>query len=155
MQKITSILTIIISSFLGLGAIADERPDVEFYNPPEFQHLPFSEAVRVGHILYMSGQLGNLPDQNEVVSGGIEAETHQIMKNIKATAEKYGSSLDEIVKCTVFIDNMEEWDALSAVYRTYFCANPPARSALGADGLAIDALAEIECIATIGLKRVN
>ncbi|MGY8985384.1 MAG: RidA family protein [Sphingomonadales bacterium] len=164
MKYIIFILAIVILPFLSVKAIemivsypepADDALGVEFFNPPEYQHFPFSAAVRVGHMLYMSGQVGNIPGEDEVVPGGIEAETHQIMKNIKATAEKYGSSLDEIVKCTVFIDNMQEWGALSVVYRSYFGANPPARSALGADGLAISALAEIECIATIGLKRVN
>ncbi len=155
MNKITTLISVTLTTLFGFNAIADEKPTIEFHNPPEYQHFPFSAAVRVGNMLYMSGQVGNIPGQNTVVPGGIESETHQIMKNIKATAEKYGSSIDEIVKCTVFIDNMEEWGALSAIYRGYFGDNPPARSALGADGLAIGALAEIECIATIGLKRIN
>jgi reactive intermediate/imine deaminase len=155
MAKFITLLSLILFTILGQTALAEDEPTIEFFNPPESQHFPFSAAVRVGHMLYMSGQVGNIPGENSVVPGGIEAETHQIMKNIKAIAEKYGSSLDEIVKCTAFIDDMDEWGALSAIYRGYFGANPPARSAVGTDGLAIGAHAEIECIATIGLKIVN
>ena len=83
-----------------------------------------------------------------MVSGGIAAETRQTLENIKQTLTAVGSSMDRVVKCTVFMADMKEWDAMNAVYRTYFTApNFPARSAFGANGLALNAKVEIECIA--------
>ncbi|MEM7503917.1 MAG: RidA family protein [Pseudomonadota bacterium] len=123
---------------------------IQHLNMPgtEDQGLPFSSAVRVDNTLYLSGNLGNRPGENVLVSGGIEAETRQTMDNIKAVVEQFGSSMDKIVKCTVFLADMDEWPAMNAVYRTYF-DRPPARSALGANGLALDARVEIECIAIV------
>lgn len=127
-------------------------PDVEYLATPEQQSLglPFSEAVRVGDMLYLSGQIGTLPGTMTLVEGGIQAETRQTMENIKAVLERYGSSLDRVVKCTAMVDDMAEWPALNEVYVEYFPGPKPARSALGADGLALGARVEIECWATVG-----
>ena len=111
--------------------------------------LPFSSAVRVGDTLYLSGNLGNLPGTLELAPGGIEAETRQTLENIRAVVEQFGSSMDRIAKCTVFMADMDEWPAMNEVYVTFF-DRPPARSALGANGLALDARVEIECIAVVG-----
>ena len=123
---------------------------VEYLNAPGTEELglPFSSAVRVDNMLYLSGALGNAPGSLELAPGGIGPETRQTMENIKATLEQFGSSMDEVVKCTVFLADMNEWGAMNEVYRTYF-VNPPARSALGASGLALGARVEIECIATV------
>ena len=123
---------------------------ITHHNMPGTENLglPFSSAVQVGSTLYLSGNLGNVPGKNELVPGGIEAETRQTMDNIKAVVEAFGSSMDNIVKCTVFLADMSEWPAMNSVYVTYF-ENPPARSALGANGLALDARVEIECIAVV------
>lgn len=110
--------------------------------------LPFSSAVQVDKTLYVSGNLGNAPGSLDLVPGGIAAETRQTMENIKAVVEQFGSSMDRVVKCTVFLADMSEWGAMNEVYRTYF-KNPPARSALGASGLALGARVEIECIAVV------
>lgn len=122
--------------------------DIEFKNPPEFKKLglPFSEAVRVGDLLFLSGQLGNSGGLG-LVEGGVEAETRQTMENIKNTLERHGLGMDRVVKCTVFLADMAEWPAVNDVYKSYFGENPPARSALGANGLALGARVEIECIA--------
>jgi len=124
--------------------------EITYHNMPgtEDLGLPFSSAVQVDSTLYMSGNLGNVPGKLELVAGGIEAETRQTMENIKVVAEQFGSSMDRIVKCTVFLADMEEWGAMNEVYRTYF-KNPPARSAFGANGLALDARVEIDCIAIV------
>ena len=111
--------------------------------------LPFSEAVRVGNMLYLSGQIGT--GDAGLVSGGIQPETRQTMENIKAVLEKYGSSLDEVVKCTVFLAGIAEWPAMNEVYVTYFTKHKPARSAVAGSGLALDSRVEIECMATVGL----
>lgn len=132
---------------------AHERrtPEMEKLNSPEMAalDLPFSEAVRVGNMLYLSGQLGNRPGTLELVPGGIGPETRQTMENIKAALERYGSSMGQVVKCTIFLADIAEWPAMNEVYRTYFQGAPPARSALGANGLAVGARVEIECMAVL------
>jgi 2-iminobutanoate/2-iminopropanoate deaminase len=124
--------------------------DVQYLNMPgtEDLGLPFSSAVRVDHTLYVSGNVGNVPGKNELVPGGIGPETKQTMENIKTVLEQFGSSMNQVVKCTVFLADINEWGAMNEVYRTYF-KNPPARSAFGASGLALNARVEIECIATV------
>lgn len=111
-------------------------------------NLPFSEAVRVGDMLYLSGQLGNLPGSTELAPGGIEGEARQTMDNIKAILERYGSSLDRVVKCTVMMADIAEWSAFNEVYVTYFPGPKPARSAFAASGLALGAKVEVECWAS-------
>lgn len=111
---------------------------------------PFSPAVKVGNMLYLAGQIGTSADaKGGLVSGGVKAETKQTMENIKDVLEKSGSSLDRVVKCTVFMADMREWDAMNEVYATYFPRNKPARSAFGATGLALSARVEIECFAVV------
>ena len=145
----------LILSILATMAFALAQPvmageiEVEHYPVRTDMQLPFSEAVRVGHMLYLSGQLGFDAKTSKLVEGGIEAETRQTMENIKVTLEKHGSSLAEVVKCTVFLADISEWAAMNSVYVTYFPSNPPARSALGSSGLALGARTEIECMATV------
>jgi 2-iminobutanoate/2-iminopropanoate deaminase len=123
---------------------------ITYHNMPgsEDSDLPFSSAVQVDNTLYLSGNLGTVPGTPGLAPGGIEAQTRQTMENIKSVAEQFGSSMDRIVKCTVFLADMEEWAAMNEVYRTYF-KNPPARSAFGANGLALGARVEIDCIAIV------
>jgi reactive intermediate/imine deaminase len=103
--------------------------------------------VRADGFLFLSGQIGT-DSTGAVVPGGIQAETRQTMENIGAVLRRSGSSFDRVVKCTVFIADMKEWGAMNEVYVTYFAADKrPARSALGANGLALNAKVEIECIA--------
>jgi reactive intermediate/imine deaminase len=112
---------------------------------------PFTPAVQVGDVIYLAGQIGTSASaQGGVVPGGIQAETRQTMENIKDVLERSGSSLEHVVKCTVFMADMQEWDAMNEVYTTYFPNHKPARSALGANGLALNARVEIECIAKAG-----
>ena len=143
-------LILLLPAVVMLGCDVNEHTDakVEYLQLPgmEERNLPFSSAVRVGETLYLSGNLGNVPGTLELVEGGIAAETRQTLENIKATLSEFGSSMDEVVKCTVFLADIDEWSAMNEVYRTYF-ENPPARSALGTSGLALNARVEIECIA--------
>ena len=124
------------------------EPEVEYLNPPGAEGRPFTEAVRVGNMLYLSGKLGTIPGQG-LVEGGIQPETRQTMENIKDALERYGSSMDRVVKCTVFLADIAEWSAMNEVYVTFFPTNRPARSALGSSGLALNARVEIECMATV------
>ena len=122
---------------------------VEHYSSNPDMQLPFSDAVRVGDMLYLSGKIGNIPGTSQLAEGGIAGETRQTLENIKASLEKYGSALDEVVKCTVFLADIAEWGAMNEVYVTYFPTDPPARSALGSSGLALGARVEIECLAAL------
>jgi reactive intermediate/imine deaminase len=113
-------------------------------------NVPFSEAVRVGNTLYLSGNIGNIPGKKQLVEGGIKAETKQAMENIKRVLERNGSSFDRVFKCSVMLADIKEWQAMNEVYTTYFSENRfPARSAFGASGLALGARTEITCMATV------
>ena len=117
---------------------------------PEFiaagPNAPFSQAVRVGRTIYLSGMLGMTAD-GQLVTGGIQAETRQTLENITAALQPLGATMDDVVKCTVFLADMAEWPAMNEVYVTYFPKNKPARSAVAVSGLARNARVEIECIA--------
>ena len=126
---------------------------VEYLNPKGGPTLPFSEAVRVGDLLILSGKIGT-ESSGKLIAGGIRAETKQTMENIRRALEAYGSSLDQVVKCTVMLADMKEWGEMNDVYRTYFKSERlPARSALGANGLALGARVEIECWAVVKKAR--
>ena len=125
-----------------------ERAPVEYLSSETLKGYPFSESVRVGNLIYLSGQIGT-DASGKLVTGGIAAETRQTLDNIKNALERQGSSLDNVVKCTVMIADMKEWPEMNKVYVTYFTKNLPARSSLGANGLALGARVEIECVATV------
>jgi enamine deaminase RidA (YjgF/YER057c/UK114 family) len=95
-------------------------------------------------MLYLSGQLGS-----DSAAGGIQGETRSSLMKIKTLLERYGSSMDRVVKCTVFLLDMSEWSAMNQVYVTFFPTNRPARSAIGTNGLVGGARVEIECFATV------
>ncbi|HEU0223161.1 MAG TPA: Rid family hydrolase, partial [Paracoccaceae bacterium] len=92
-------------------------------------NLPFSEAVIVGDLIFLSGQLGNRPGTPELVEGGIQGEARQTMENIGAVLQANGSSFDKIVKCTIMLADIADWPAFNEVYLTYFQPPYPARSA--------------------------
>jgi len=126
----------------------EQKPEFEFFRPESKRHLPFSEAVRVGKTLYLSGQVGMGAD-GKVVPGGIAAETHQALENIRSTLEQYGLSMDRVVKATVMLADMADFGEMNKVYVTFFEKNLPARSTFGVSGLAVGARIEIECIAVL------
>lgn len=125
-----------------------EKSRAQFLTSDRMKGLPFSEAVRVGDMLYLSGQLG-IDESRKIVPGGIGPETRQTMENIKAALERHGSSLDLVVKATVMMADMKEWPEMNKIYVTYFPNRLPARSAFGTTGLALGARVEIECIALV------
>ena len=143
---ILALLFLLSVAFLNT-AMADEESNGEAPSPAK--NLPFSDAVQAGGLLFLSGNIGVIPGTLKLAPGGIRGETRQTMENIKATLKKYGSSLGEVVKCTVFLADISDWSAMNEVYIEYFPVKPPARSALGANGLALGARTEIECIATV------
>jgi 2-iminobutanoate/2-iminopropanoate deaminase len=111
--------------------------------------LPLSEAVRVGNMLYLSGQVG-VDTAGNLVPGGLEPETRQALNNIRDLLVRNGSSMDRVVKCTVFMADMKEWPAMNAIYAMYFPVHMPARSAFATAGLWHSARLEIECMAAVG-----
>jgi 2-iminobutanoate/2-iminopropanoate deaminase len=120
----------------------------EFYDegPMAGKGYPFSESVRVGDLLFISGQVA-VDSDDKLVPGGIKAESHQIMRNIEGVLKRRGLTFSDVVKCTVFLADVSEWSDFNLIYRSYFKPPYPARSALGANGLALDARLEVECIA--------
>ena len=109
-------------------------------------NLPFSDAVRVGDVLYLSGQMGVLPGTMKLAPGGIEAETKQMMENIERVLKHCGRSLDDVFKCTVMLADMSQWATFNKIYLGYFKADRlPTRSAFGASALALGGAVEMEC----------
>ena len=132
---------------------APTRPPVEHFGTPMHngERLPFSRAVRVGDILYLSGAIGRGPDGKP--PAGIEAQTRATMDDIGETLKMAGLGYDDLFHCTVFLSDMSNWAEFNKTYLTYFPDGPlPARSAFGANGLALGALLEIECQAYAGKK---
>lgn len=142
--QVVLIPVVLCSLFLAGGAVAG---DATYLNSSPNKELPFSEAVKVGGTLYLSGQIGAVPGALSVVPGGLEPESRQALDNIRSTLKRYGYTLDDVVKCTVMLADMSQWGAFNEIYRSYFTKHFPARSAFGANGLALGAKVEIECIA--------
>ncbi|HEU5218698.1 MAG TPA: RidA family protein [Gemmatimonadales bacterium] len=131
-----------------LGA-QNKPPEVKYIVPTgAAATLPFSSAVRVDHMLYLAGQLGT-DSTNTLAAGGIEAETRQALTNIKKLLEANGSDMDHVIKCLVMMADIAEWGRMNTVYVTFFPTHRPARSAMGASGLALGGRVEIECMATV------
>jgi len=145
----------LLAATLLAAACSGPPPDsasaeVEHLSMPGTEGLkrPFSTAVRVDDTLYLSGVIGTDASGRQPMPGGIQAETRRALEIIREEVETFGSSMDRVVKCTVFLADIGEWGAMNEVYVTFF-ETPPARSALGASGLALNARVEIECIAVI------
>lgn len=136
------LLAPLIAPFLVAAAPGD-RPPVEHFRR-QGSTAPFSPAVRVGDTLYLSGAIGARPDGT--LPEGMEAQARQMMENIRNVLAMAGRGFDDVVRCTVMLENMADWPAFNRIYVTYFRPDRlPARSAFGADGLALGALVELEC----------
>ena len=147
----------VFTAVLLAGALAHPLAGQENKQIRMVEHLgvrpnsPFSEAVRVGNTIYLSGKLGTVPGQG-LVEGGIVPETEQALRNIATALEQHGSSMDEVVKCTVFLADIADFRDMSRTYVKFFPNNKPARSAVAVDSLVLNARVEIECMATVGLS---
>ena len=152
------LLTVIVAASSGYAvarvtgqtaALKETVNGITYHMPFGRPTRPFTPAVQTGNLIFLAGQIGTAANaQGAVVPGGIQAETKQTMENIREVLEKSGSDMNHVVKCSVFMTDMKEWDAMNAIYATYFPDHKPARSAWGANGLALNARVEIECIAT-------
>ena len=113
---------------------------------------PYSQAVRAGNLVFASGQIPIDPATKEFVPGGVAEQTEQVLKNLKAVFAAAGIGLDQIVKTTVFLADMNDFTAMNEVYGKYFAENPPARATVQAARLPRDAKVEIEAIAVSGTQ---
>ena len=145
----TLIMFMVVIGTMAAPLSADEAPAAEYLNSGEVfpAGIPLSEAVRVGDTLYLSGQVGIVPGTMNLAPGGLEGETRQTMENIKTTLEAHGYSMNDVVKCLVMLADVSQWATFNDIYKTWFDEPYPARSAFGANGLAIGAQVEVECIA--------
>jgi len=140
--------TLAAASLLTVTATAASGDELVHMAPPgALSDLPFSEAVIYDDFIFLSGQLGVDPATGELVEGGIGPETRQTMENIQATLARAGATMNDVIKCTVFLADIEEWAAMNTEYVKFF-DRKPARSALGTgNGIALGARTEIECLA--------
>jgi 2-iminobutanoate/2-iminopropanoate deaminase len=111
--------------------------------------VPLSQGIKVGDWVFASGQLGNDPRTGRLAEGGIRAETRQVCENLKAVLEAGGSSLDKVVKVTIYMKDLGELMAMNEVFSQYFPKDPPARTTFECSRLVADARVEIEAIATV------
>jgi len=111
---------------------------------------PYSHAIVAGELVFTAGQVGLDPETRKLVEGGVQAQTRQALKNVAAILEAAGSSLELVLKTTVFLQDMKDFTAMNAVYAEFFPQNAPARSALQVAALPLGALVEIE---TVALKK--
>jgi 2-iminobutanoate/2-iminopropanoate deaminase len=107
---------------------------------------PYSQAIQFSGLLFVSGQIAIDPQTGDFVEGGIEAQAQQVLKNLKAIIEGAGMALKDVLKCSCFIKNMDDFVAFNGVYENYFGENPPARETVEVARLPKDALVEVSAI---------
>lgn len=112
--------------------------------------LPFPAAMRGGGLVFVSGQVGNVTGEMKLVEGGLEAEARQALEHLRDALAAAGTSLDRVLKCTVFFADMKDFQRFNTIYRDFFGEHLPARSGVEVKGLALGARVEIECIALAG-----
>lgn len=152
MNIIKHLSVILLSTLFSQAALAehDKHATVEFLNAkPSNAALPFSEAVRVGNTLFLSGKIGINPKTGKLAEGGVKAEADQILHSIAHTLTTYGYSMSDVVKCTVMLTNINDFKAFNEVYSKHFTPPYPARSAFAVSALALNSTVEVECIAAI------
>lgn len=110
---------------------------------------PYSQAVRIGDLVYTAGQIALVPQTGKLVEGGIEEQTRQVMKNLAAILEAAGTSLVNVVKTTIFLTDMNDFAKVNQVYGSFFDNAPPARSTVQVSALPLGAQIEIEAIAIL------
>jgi len=111
---------------------------------------PYSQAVRIGDLIYTAGQIPLVLETGQLIEGGIEAQTRQVMQNLQNVLEAAGSSLSNVIKTTIFVTNIKDFALVNAVYGDFFQENPPARSTVQVAALPLGANIEIEVVAVIG-----
>lgn len=148
-MKLAQMLSGAAACIFVVSALAKPPAAPEFLNSGKVYpaNVPLAEAVRVDNTLYLSGQIGIEPGTLKLVPGGLKPETKQTLDNLKTSLEAHGYSMSDLVKCTVMLADIAKWGEFNDIYKTYFKDRFPARSALGATGLALGAQVEVDCIA--------
>ena len=141
----TCLFPVLISLFFSQQTFGEQ---IEYFSSQRNidNNYPFSNAVRVGDLLFLSGEIGTLPNSSKLIEGGIKNETKQTMDNIKSSLASHNLSMNDLVKCTVMLADIKEWPTFNQVYKEYFPKHFPARRAFATNGLALNARVEVECI---------
>ncbi|WP_299115214.1 Rid family detoxifying hydrolase [uncultured Winogradskyella sp.] len=134
--------------FISLQSCYNSKSEIIFHksHEPSRANVPFSDVVETDDLLFLTGQIGKDHKKGKLVAGGIEAETKQVIENIKAVLRHHNLSLDNVVKCTVILKDINDFKTFNSVYTTYF-TKKPARTTFAASGLAGGASIEIDVIA--------
>jgi reactive intermediate/imine deaminase len=142
------VLLLIVAAVVATGcARPNEILEIEFYPSPHTTDV-YAPAVRVGHLLFLSGQIGT-DSAGKLVAGGIEAEGRQALNNLQRAVEQYGSRMDRVANCLVMLTDMNDYAPFNAIYASYFRVRHPARSAMAVSGLALGARVEVKCMAVV------
>jgi 2-iminobutanoate/2-iminopropanoate deaminase len=148
LRRLPAAAALVLTAAAAACSAASHGPTREVIAPAGGATLAaYSPAVRSGGLVFLSGQIGLLPGTRELAPGGIVPETRQTLENIRVLLATAGLTPADLVKCTVFLADIAEYEAMNAIYAAFFDASPPARSALGVAGLPLAARVEIECIA--------
>jgi len=148
-RPIPSFRIVLLIFFLAAAPLLPAA-EIEKYDEGPYAGMgyPFSESARFGNLLFLAGQVGEDASGN-LVPGGVLAEAEQMMLNIEAALARRGLTMEHVVKCTVFLADIDQWGAFNEVYKRHFSRPYPARSAMGVNGLSGNAQVEMECIAGI------
>lgn len=150
MPRILTAAAVLLGCALLLSCDGEPAPEVNFTSSEVTRglDLPFSEVARHGDLLFLSGMIGVEPGTLELVPGGLEAEARRALENVRLMLAAAGATPDDVLRCTVMLNDIERWSDFNRVYVDFFGDHRPARSALGADGLALGAAVEIQCVAS-------
>lgn len=150
-MQVCRLLAVALAAALVAPAVAHAQaaPNKQVYNAPNARPGGvLSPAVRVGDVLFLSGALGTKPGGGGLADGGIQGQTRQALENLKASLALAGGQMEDISKCTVFLTDVKDFQAMNGVYREFFPSNPPARTTVAVAGLVVEgAVIEIECMA--------
>jgi reactive intermediate/imine deaminase len=144
-----SVIAVFVVTAASAAPALAQQPTKQVINAPNARPgAVLSTAVKVGDIIFLSGALGTKPGGGGLADGGIEGQTRQALENVKASVTLAGGTMADIAKCTVFLADVKDFQAMNAVYREFFPTDPPARTTVGVAGLVVPgALIEIECTA--------
>ena len=148
MNRLIPSICALLAIFLLASYPAIQAAEIAKFDDGPFAGMgyPYSESARAGDLLFLAGQIGEDKD-GKLVPGGIQAEAEQMMLNIAAALDRRGLAMQHVVKCTVFLADIDEWAAFNEIYKKHFSPPYPARSAMAASGLVGNARVEMECIA--------
>ena len=148
-RRFSLMASLTLAALAAASQVAAAQGNKQVFNPPNARPGGvLSSAVRVGDIVFLSGALGTKPGGGGLADGGIEGQTRQALENIKASATLAGVTMADVAKCTVFLTDVANFQAMNGVYREFFATEPPARTTVAVAGLVVPgALIEIECMA--------